>query len=239
LNQVTSSFEEKAKKLACGNSAWIFRGKSIGDQPLLTKLDTVVANMPNTEKTKLRERFSDIIPGTAKKYVREYDDQFLEALVETLGWSWLKERYSRHTPCFTMGTPDLLVKDGSGHVIAAMECKKIRSSDEDRNYYKNKQGTAQTVKNSLTSSDYDENPFLRKLVYTLSKAKTQVNHSDAPDKFIFLDLTFDTPLMFPVLKEPIICIILRIASELCKDGIRLVSFEQFQVEKPITGGGLP
>lgn len=239
LNRVTSDFEGKAKNLDYDSRAWIFKAKSIENHPILTKTDTVVANLPNTEKIKLKKRFSDIIPDNAVKYVREYDDQFLEAMVEILGWSWLNERHSRYTPFFTMGTPDLLVKDNSGYVIAAMECKKIRSSDEDRDYYKNKQGTVQKVKDSLTSSDHDKNPFLRKLMDTLSNAKKQVDNSDALEKFIFLDLTFDTQLSFPVLREPIICEILRIASELCKDGVRLVSFEQFQMEHPITGGRLP
>ena len=31
LKEVTSGFEEKAKKLAGGDSAWIFKAKSVGD----------------------------------------------------------------------------------------------------------------------------------------------------------------------------------------------------------------
>ncbi|MBI2851749.1 MAG: hypothetical protein HYX84_01420 [Chloroflexi bacterium] len=240
LNQITCGFEKKAEKLAGSSSALILKGKTVDNQPLLTKLDTIVANIPNTERTKLKKRFSDIIPDRAVEYVREFDDQFLEACVEALGWGWLKERYPSHYLNFNHPkSPDLLVKDKADQVIAAMECKKIRTSDEDRDYYKHKQGQVLEVKYGLTSSNYDENPFLRKLVDTLSRAEEQISHCGARNKFIFLDLTFDTPLEFAVLKEPTICEVLRIASELCKNGIRLVSFEQYQVEKPITGGGLP
>lgn len=238
LNQVNKRFEEKAKQIG-GCNAWIFKAKKDQDSKILAKLDVTVGNMQHSERAKFKKRFTCIIPDNATSYIREYDDQFLEALVEILGWGWLKDRYPPYTPQFTLGTPDLLVKDNSGQMVAAMECKKIRSSDEDRDYYKSHQGEARPVRNSLTSDDYAKNPFLRKLVDTLCKAKEQVSQSGAPDKFIFLDLTFDTLLMFPVLKGPMICAILRIASELCKNGIYLVSLEQFQVEEANLGYHLP
>jgi hypothetical protein len=54
---ITGDFEEKATRLECGDSAWIFKAKSGRDQSLLTKLDTIAATMPNTEKTNLRKGF--------------------------------------------------------------------------------------------------------------------------------------------------------------------------------------
>ena len=127
LSQVTNVFETKARNIAYGDSAWIFKGmKSQLDEnnQLVAKLDEIIGKVPYSDKVKLKTRFKNIVPDNALQYVREYDDQFLEALVEILGWGWLGETYSRHTPCFTIGTPDLLVKDGSNHVIAAMECRR-------------------------------------------------------------------------------------------------------------------
>ncbi len=234
LNQVISGFQKKAKQIGDGN-ARIFRAMKEPNNPPFPKLDNIIQEMPGSEKKTFSARFTEIIPASAQSFEREYVDHFLEACVEVLGWGWLKDRYPLYMPCLTMGTPDLLVKDNSEHVIAAMECKKIRTSDEDRDYYQNKQGTAQKIKDSLTSSDIIQNPFLRKLQDTLGKAEQQVNHSDATDKFIFLDLSFDTPLMFSILKEPVICSISHLARELYKKRIRLVSFEQYNVEEPITG----
>ena len=242
LDEITKGFEARAKQAGDQNT-WVgilkAKQNEKEDIKLLSKLNQIVGGMPDAEKTKLCKRFSDIIPHSAQKYDREYNDQFLEALVEILGWGWLKEKYLQHTPCFTMGTPDLLVKDNSDQVVAAMECKKIRTSDEDRDYYKNHQGEVKRVKDSLLSDDRNQNPLFRKLKDTLNTAERQVNQSNATDKFIFLDLSFDTPLMFADLKKPVICLLLKFASELCERGITLVSFEQYQMDKLITGSGPP
>lgn len=239
LTKVTGVFEEKAKRIG-GDKAWIFGAKSSQCsevKSLLARLDSIVGGMPDEEKGKLTKRFTDIVPNGAGDYAREYDDQFLEVLVEILGWGWLKDRYLRHTPWFTMGTPDLLLKNNLGQVIASMECKKIRTSEEDRKYYESQQDKPRQVRNNLTSYDYNKNPFLRKLSDTLCKAEKQINQSGATDRFIFLDLSFDTQFIFPDEKRRIICLIRKLGFELCKKGIMLVSFEQYQVDKLITGAG--
>ena len=198
--------------------------------------------MPNAEKKKFNKRFSDIIPDSAQQYVREYDDQFLEAAVEILGWGWLKDRYPSNAPQFTLGTPDLLVKNNSGQVIAAMECKHKRHSEFEANWLQHPQNKiiTGTVDDRLISSDYNANPFLRNLVDTLCKAEKQLNETKDSHKFIFLNLSFDTQVSaLDEQKRGVVCLISRLEAELCQRGIALVSFEQFQVDRLITGAGLP
>jgi hypothetical protein len=234
FNQVTGSFEEKTKGIG-SSDAWIFKAKKDQNnetKQLLKKLDNIVGKMPDSESAKLKTRFTEIIPDNALKYIREFDDQFLEVLVEVLGWGWLKERYPRYTPQFTT-TPDLLMKDKADQIIAAMECKKIRTSNEDRYYYENRQGTIKQVNDDLTC-------FLKKLRDTLCRAEKQVNKSNARQKFIFLDLSFDTEVWATdEQKGIVVCLIQKLAAELCQRGVALVSFEQFRVDKLITGEGVP
>lgn len=230
---LTSAFEDKANKCANSKNFWIFKGQHVDGQPLLIELDSIAVNIPDIERIKIRRRFANIIPDNAEVYIREYDDQFLEVCVEILGWGWLKKRYPVYIPEFNYpNSPDLLVKNDN-NIIASMECKKIRTSNEDRDYYQNEQGTVKQVKNSLTSLDFEENPLLRKLHDTLHKAEKQVNLSNAPEKYIYLDLSLDTPLHYPVLKNPIFEKISQLDRELRDRGILLISFEQNG--NPITG----
>ena len=59
--------------------------------------------------------------------------------------------------------PDIVIWDNAGNPIAAMACKKIRTSDEDRKYFKYHQGEARDVVHKTTSPEPDDNPFLKKL----------------------------------------------------------------------------
>ncbi|MGD0854539.1 MAG: hypothetical protein ABSA18_01885 [Dehalococcoidia bacterium] len=243
--QVTSGFEEKAKKLACGSNAWIFKARKDRHnktKQLLEKLDNIVGEMPDSERAILKTKFTKIVSDKNQKYIRKFDDQFLEVLVELLGWGWLKDRYPIYTPYFASAPdPDLLVKDGSDQVIAAMECKKKEHSKEEACWLQHHLGEVitGTVEARLTSPDSNQNLLLRSLRCTLSEAVDQVNRIEAPEKFVFLDLSLDVPFMSPELKRQLVCLILGLALELCQKGILLVSFEQYQVDRPITGAGQP
>lgn len=239
FNQITRGFEEKVRKLTFGDGALIFKLKSLQGilqvNTLMAKLDGTSAKMPDAEKTKFITRFSDIIPNGATNHIQEYDDQFNAALVEFLGWGWLKEMYPSHNPQFNHPkSPDLLVYNNDNDTVAGMECKHIRTSDEDRDYFK-RQPRARTANlTTLYSLNASENPFLRKLKDTLCQAEKQVNQSRAKEKFIFLDLSLDVVYM----PFGINTLIAHLVSDLNNKGINLYAFKQFQVDKPITGTGL-
>ncbi len=240
FNQITRGFEEKVKKLTSGDGALIFKLKSLQGilqvTTLMTKLDGTAAKMPDAEKIKFIARFSEIIPNDATNRIQEYDDQFNEALVEFLGWGWLKERYPAREPTFNHpNSPDLLVYNNDNDTVAGMECKHIRTSDEERKYFIRQQWKAGVANlTTLYSLNTSENPFLRKLKDTLCKAEKQVNQSRAVEKNIFLDLSLDKEYM----PFGINTLIAHLVSDLNKKGINLYAFEQFQVDKPITGNGL-
>lgn len=61
--------------------------------------------------------------------------------------------------------------------------------------------------------------------------------SEAVHKLIFLNLSFDLQLQLQ--KREITCLISTIASEMRGRSVVLVSFEQFQADKLITGAELP
>lgn len=235
LNQVTSSFEERAKKLACGSNAWIFKAKKDKHnetRQLLEKLDNIIGKMPASEGAILKTKFTKIISDKKQRYIRKFDDQFLEVLNELLGWGWLKDRYPKYTPHFADAPdPDLLVKDESSQIIAAMECKKKEHSEEEAYWLKH----PWQMKEGQGGVEASQNPLLRILRCTLSEAEDQVNRTVAPDKFVFLDLSPDVPFMCPELERQLVCSIRGLASELRQKGIQLISFNQYQVDRPITG----
>jgi hypothetical protein len=240
FNQITEGFEEKVKKLTSGDSALIFKLKSVQGisqvTTLMTELDTIAAEMPGVEKTKFIKRFSDIIPNGAKNHIQEYGDQFNEALVEFLGWGWLKEKYPTHEPKFNHpNSPDLLVYNNDNDPVAAMECKHIRTSDEERRFFERQSHRGGVVNlTTLYSLDTSDNPFLWKLKDTLCSAEKQVNQIRAKEKWIFLDLSPDVVYM----PFGIDTLIAHLISDLNNKGINLYAFKQFQVDEPITGTDL-
>ncbi|MBI2303184.1 MAG: hypothetical protein HYU86_00355 [Chloroflexi bacterium] len=235
LQQVMGTFEQKAGEIS-SRQAWIFKARQQNAViQLLVKLDRIVSDMPYTEKEKLAKRFSNIIPKSATQFRREYDDQFLEALVEVLGWGWLRDKYPSQEVRFSE-PPDLIVQDDTGQVVAAMACKKIRTSDEDRDYFKSHQGEVRTVNMRLISSNIGENPLLRKVKNTLHKGEEQLSKVEASSKFIFIDFSWDVSAWIQNEQdEQVKGLIKGLAAELQKRGILLVAFEQFQSCKSFTG----
>jgi len=236
FNHITGDFEEKVRKLTSGNSALIFTLKKVQGEPqvttLMTKLDTIAAEMPGVEKTKFITRFSGIIPRSAQDYVQEYEDQFSAILVEFLGWGWLKKRYTSLNPCFNHpNSPDLLVHNNDSEIVACMECKYVRTSDENRCYFLGQPRARNVNLLTLYSLNTSNNPFLRKLKDTLCNAEKQLKQIRAREKLIFLALSLDMEYM-PFGPDSLIkCL----ESDLSNKGIKLYAFEQFQVDSPITG----
>lgn len=231
LQLVTSGFEEKARRIGSGQ-AWIFKAKSSQRneyRSLLTKLDRIVGGMPDIERDKLTKRFSDIIPVSAQQFKEEYDNQFLDALVEVLGWGWLHDKYPSCKVQFSE-PPDLVVQDDAGKAIAAMACKKIRISDEDRTYFEKHQAKTKPVKDSITSPDCTENPFLGKVMDTLRKAEEQLGEVETSDKFIFIDFSWDMSAL--IQKPQVEDLTKRLAAGLQGRSIKLIAFEYYQVDKP-------
>lgn len=233
LQQVTSVFEGKARPIG-GDRAWIFRAKTSQRneyESLLTKLDRIVGGMPDIERDKLTTRFSDIIPVNAQQFREEYDNQFLDALVEVLGWGWLHGKYPSCKVQFSE-PPDLIVQDDAGNAIAGMACKKIRISDEDRTYFEKHQGKTRPVKDSITSPDCTENPFLGKVMDTLGKAEEQLGKVETSDKFIFIDFSWDMSAL--IQKPQVEDLTKRLAAGLQERSIKLIAFKNYQVDKPLT-----
>ena len=230
LRQVTSGFTDKAKVFSA--QTWLFKAINIHNsmvEELLVKLEKIINIMPSSEKDKLYKKFSDIILDDTQSYMREYDDKFFSVLVEILGWGKLKKYYHRYNPKFTE-TPDLVIEDDSGKSIAAMECKSIRESDEEKDYFEKRQVEARPVKTSIVSPASRENPFLRKLRDTLCKAEEQLNRVEASHKFIFIHFSWDVSAMLQ--EEEVKDIIKECANVLKNRGVDFIAFENYRPDEP-------
>lgn len=234
LQQITIGFEQKARQIG-GGQAWIFRAKRSRREPdksLLTKLNSIATDMPTSEEHKLTDRFKAIIPDNAQAFKEEYDNQFLDALVEVLGCGWLDDHYPSHEVQFSE-PPDIIVRDDANNAIGAMACKKIRTSDEDREYFKYHQGELREVDDKITLPEQEDDPFLKKVKGTLWKAEEQLSRVTASsDKFIFINFTWDIPAL--ILKPQVVQLISRLAVELKNQDITLIAIENYQWNDPLT-----
>ena len=230
LSQVISGFEEKAKRVN-GNQDLILRIKKSQrseDKQFFNKLDGIVDNMPDSEKEKLKKRFSNIIPDRAKTYIKEYDEQFFDALVEVLGYDFLQKQYPSCQVC--IGEPDLIIFDNSSKLVAAMACKAIRHSKEHDDYVEHHQGEPRPVDHTLTSTDPCENPLLRKVNGTLAKAKEQLAKSSAPAKLIFVDFSWDPSAQLQ--EEQVKSLVQKLGEELRFRSIKLIAIENLESDNP-------
>jgi hypothetical protein len=237
FNQVTSTFERRARQLGCSD-CWLCKAKNSQDtcweefdKQLLARLDDSINIMPSGEKGKLTRRFTDIIPSNTQEFKKEYDEQFLDALVEVVGYGWLQDKFPSHRVQFE--EPDLVVIDGKDRLVAAMACKRIRTSDKNHNYFRcqreSHQVEARSVDNSVLSENPTKNPFLSKLQDTLSRAKGQLNGKDVPSKFIFLSFSFDVSAAISRHERTVRELIKREASDLQKSGITMIAFKDLSL----------
>jgi len=244
LNQATSIFEQRAKQLGC-HDYWLYKAKkSQGicweefDSRLLAHLDTIINTMSSGERNKLAKRFADIIPSNAQKFEKEYDEQFLDALVEVVGYGWLQDKFSSHRVQFA--EPDLVVKYDKGGLVAAMACKRIRTSVANDQFFEYQREShrveARPVDTKVLHVSPEENPFLRKLQDTLSKATNQLSKKNAPTKFIFVNFSWDVSAAIHSHKQDIIRLIKKEASDLRKSGITMIAFEDLQANQPFVEG---
>jgi len=245
LNQVTSTFEERAKQLV-GCGYWLCKAKnSIGtsweqyDKPLLTHLDTIISIMPSDERNNRTKRCSDIIPANSTEWNEEYDKQFLEFVVELLGYGWLHGEFPSHRVQFEE-PPDIVVRDDKSVLIAAMACKRIRTSDANDQFFEQQSKTGQVVGRDVDtrvlSPSPDENPFLKKLQDTLSQAKKQLDQVVSPTKFIFLSISWDISAAISRYETTVIDLIGKEAFNLRNSQIIMIAFKELQADQPFIGG---
>lgn len=230
LNCVTRGFKSKAKALGY-DQAWIFKAEKCQRreiQNLLLAMDNIIAQMPDTETEKLAQRFSKIIPDDATEFKNEYDAQFLDALVEVLGYGFLREKYPSHTVC--LKEPDLIVRNDRGQLVAAMACKAIRHSDAHDDYFQHHQGKLRPVDHRILSDNSSRNPLLHKVKDTLSKAEKQLAKSTAPNKFILIDFAWDASALLQL--EEVKSLVKKSADELRERSIRLIAIENLELDKP-------
>jgi hypothetical protein len=227
---VTREFKRKAKELA-HDQAWILRAENSQHeewQKLLERLDAIVAQMPDTERRKFAQRLGKIIPNNATQFNDEYDEQFLDALVELLGYGFLKFKYPSGKVCYE--EPDWIVLDDKENLVAAMACKAIRTSKEHDDYVKHHQGEPWSVDHRLASTNRRENPLLRKIESKLSEGEQQLAKRNAPNKFIYIDFAWDPSAQSQ--KSEVNNLVKKLGEELSTRSINLIAIENFQFNKP-------
>lgn len=123
--------------------------------------------------------------------------------------------------------------DGSTSIAAAMECKHLGVSEEEKTWIKSREVRSGPVANTPTIDDPNANPFLRKLNSTVNRAKEQVNSTGLTDnKFIFMKISSDTPFWgMPDVKAGMTELVQRIEGKLREEGIELVAFEGYRPEQ--------
>ena len=244
LNQVTSTFEERAKKLADCHY-WLCKAKNSEgtcweqhDKALLTRLDTIISTMPHRERDNLTKRCSDIIPAKSSEWKEEYDKQFLEALVEVLGYGWLHDKFPSYRVQFE--EPDLVVRDEKCTLLATMACKRIRTSDVNDQYFAQQRETGEVVVREVDtrvlSASPDENPFLKNLQDTLAQAQKQLKQVVSPAKFIFLSISWDVSAAISLNEQDVIGLIKKEASDLKRSRITMIAFEDLKSDQPFIDG---
>ncbi len=246
LNQVTSTFEERARQLDGWHCCWLCKAKNSEgtcweqhDKPLLTRLDTIISTMPHRERDNRTKRASDIIPSKAPEWKEEYDKQFLEFVVEVLGYGCLHDKFPSHRVQFEE-PPDLVVRDDKCILVAAMACKRIRTSDANELFFEQQRKTGEVVAREVDTrvlcSSPAKNPFLKKLQDTISQAKKQLNQVVSPTKFVFLSISWDVSAAISRHKPVVIRHLEKEASNLRKSGITMIAFEDLKADRPFVGG---
>lgn len=234
LHSATAGFEDRAKALN-DDKYWLALAeakKNQWRQAFLTRLDNTIGKMPLDENREVNQKFNRIIPARAKCWKEQYDEGFLDILIEILGWGWLSERYSSSVINFR-NTPDLEVLDDQGSIVAAMECKNFLESKRERDYHKSIRGNlknieAREVDQRLISNDPAENPFLWKLMCVLCKAEEQLNMSGLQDnKFVFINFDFDDSSLVQIDGTKVL--LGRLANVLKGRGVEFVAFQGYDV----------
>lgn len=245
-DSVTADYRARAVRLSKGK-AWLLgledrarnsvHPQSATHRKLLDTLEKIVQAMPMEERSKLHAKISRIVPTNADHWRESYDDEFRDLIIEALGWQWLHSRYPDGRVQFNE-TPDLLVMDSNGAVVAAMECKKFNVSDNERDFMQSEEAE---VRNFSVAAPPR---LLKKVALTLEKARQQVlSVPDARDKFILISFSFDLNIEMSRIAaresggewayDRVQDYLNQCAARLKNEGIDLVAFERFDVEKRI------
>ena len=182
LEYIISVFCEKANKIT--HEYWY---KQIRKDWICKPAEEIIKQMPKKEQEKLKTKFGNIIPENQAEWKEEYDDQFLELMVEIFGFGYLVEKGFK--PIFN-NTPDLISTE------ACMECKSIRYSLDEQKYLKlvyaePHEPVAKALRTDLHLFN-ESNPLYSKLLDTISRAKKQCEAQGRNKQYIYINMNFDT-----------------------------------------------
>ena len=231
LHSVTAGFESKAQVLG-KHAYWLARGNKPGN-PIFSRIDIMIGKMPSDQRQKLTKKFGDIIPDRAKRWNEQYDERCKDIFTEILGWDWLNALSVEFRE-----TPDILVLDKQGKVLAAMECKHFAHSEEEKSWLQAPSG--KVIMGKIHGQH--ETQFQQKLQNILDKAEEQLNKTGLKDnKFIFMNFSLDTWAWLQTLDlssrlgiDDIQALIAEKQSVLRNKGIEFIAFQNYDVNNHLT-----
>ena len=162
LESVVGLFIKRAQALG-HTEPWVVKALLKASQlqeirDLFQRLEDLLEMLSEHQFKMVEERFNQIIPASPKQWHEEYDEQFREVLVELLGWKWLQERHRDESVEFYpkstkpgVRTPDLGVWDGD-NLLAAMECKKVNVSEEEKAWLQSEPGKLKSKSGKASNS---------------------------------------------------------------------------------------
>jgi hypothetical protein len=231
LESVTEDFTSRAQNL--NNTYWLAVAlvkQDSWDCNLLNGVENIISQMPPRQKQELTKKFDNLIPQKSKSWKEEYDREFLDLLIEVLGWDWLSKKYNSSAVEFR-NTPDLEVLNKCGNVVAAMECKNFWISKEEESRIESiiNKGNGVYLKpteSRLILLDFSKNPFLKKVKRDLCKAEEQLDKTKLKkNRFILINFSFDFSLRTQYKKTKDL---IRLINRILKPRTELIAFSDYQ-----------
>ncbi|MDE3097283.1 MAG: hypothetical protein KGK07_14945 [Chloroflexota bacterium] len=195
--------------------------------------------MSRENRTRLAEKFERSVPAKAALFNPVYDDRLQDVLAELSGYIDLRS-IAQHEPQFiaesnlaNQKSPDLLVSSARPMV---MECKNIRNSTAQTEYFANHQGQVRAVNTALLSPTRDCNPLLDKLLKTADDANSQFLDypREAYDRIVYLNYVLDLEVLILRAANPNLLdgLLAEVAAVLEAKGTALVVCDRYGVESP-------
>jgi len=136
-------------------------------------------------RTALSKKFAGTLPRSPVTWSRDYDDRFLDVVVELAAYRWLRHEYPtgdlEYVEAGSGKTPDLQVRAPQ---IVGVECKNLHRSKEVRDTF----DAGEVVSGSVMM----DGVFVSKVQEKLESALQQL--AAHADKVVFLNVTLDPPL---------------------------------------------
>ncbi len=193
--------------------------------------------MSRENRSRLAEKFEGSIPAKAARFGPVYDDRLQDVLAELSGYIDLRS-IAQHEPHFiaesnmaNRKSPDLLVSSRRPKV---MECKNIRNSIAQTEYFAHHQGQVRAVNTAPLSPRRDRNPLLNKLLTTADDANDQFLDypRDTYDRIVYLNYVVDLQVLILQDANPDLLdrLFAKVASALEPQGTALVVSDRYGVE---------